>query len=51
MSNKDAAMFPLIASVALFGIYIFFKVCCLKVMFTVKRVFIIGDVVKNLLFT
>ena len=26
MSNKDAAMFPLIASVTLFGIYIFFQV-------------------------
>ncbi|KAK2176064.1 hypothetical protein NP493_685g01060 [Ridgeia piscesae] len=26
MSNKDAAMFPLIASVALFGIYLFFKI-------------------------
>ena len=26
MSNKDAAMFPVIASCTLFGIYIFFKV-------------------------
>ena len=26
MSHKDAAMFPLIASAALFGLYLFFKV-------------------------
>ena len=27
MSRKDAAMFPIIASGALFGLYVFFKVC------------------------
>ena len=30
MSKKDAAMFPLIASGALFGLYVFFKVCILQ---------------------
>jgi hypothetical protein len=26
MSHKDAAMFPIIASAALFGLYVFFQV-------------------------
>ena len=30
MSNKDAAMFPIIASCTLFGIYIFFQVSSLS---------------------
>ena len=31
MSKKDAAMFPIIASCALFGLYIFFKVLVVNI--------------------
>jgi hypothetical protein len=38
MSSKDAAMFPLIASATLFGLYIFFQVRLLAAVFC-KTVF------------
>ena len=38
MSNKDAAMFPIIASCTLFGIYIFFQVCAnFKIMISLLK--------------